>query len=220
MKKDKVLNKVKTGIGKAKQGFAEVGNLIARPLKTVVVVICGMAVVLVACKKDCKKQPKPGFDIVDCEYVPVNPNDPYAAAKQECANKSHPDSTYSWNDALKLCQATYIGQPPEPFRADTIKFNWEGNYFSHHTNLISYEEKALDLMNYSDTTGADKIVLVPCGTFEQWQQSITEKTVNRLWTPIFTYSDKFEANGNFENLNVPDTTANRLRAFGWLVNGH
>ena len=82
MKKDKVLNKVKTGInngiGKAKQGFAEVGNLIARPLTTVVLVVCGMAIVVLACKKECK----PGQELQDNKCVdttsvgPVGPIDP------------------------------------------------------------------------------------------------------------------------------------------------
>ena len=54
------------------------------------------------------------------DTIPTGPVDPYAEAKEECAKKSHPDSTYSWNDALKLCEATYIGQPPEPEKEDVI----------------------------------------------------------------------------------------------------
>ncbi|MCL2132691.1 MAG: hypothetical protein FWH36_09655 [Lentimicrobiaceae bacterium] len=75
-----------------------------------VLLVCGTAIAVMSCKKGCDpKTAKPGDE---CYQDTTTVTDPYAKAKKECENKSHPDSTYSWNDALKLCEATYTGQPP------------------------------------------------------------------------------------------------------------
>ena len=143
----------------------------------------------------------------------------FAACKNECNLKGQTKEGYTLDE--NNCE--WIANPIDPkptFRADTIKFAQGNNYFPHHTNATSYEEKAKDLMNYSDTTEANKIVLVPYGSFGSWTQPSAERSIGMLWIPVFGHSDKFEAFGNFEDAKgIHDSTANKIRAFGWLVNG-
>ena len=113
--------------------FSLFGNMIVRKAAKVVLIIAGVVYTFVACNKQCAE--KAGYTVTKdgkkCVYTlipvgptgptgPTGPVDPYAEAKEECAKKNHPDSTYTWNDALKLCEATYIGKPPVDCTADSI----------------------------------------------------------------------------------------------------
>ena len=94
----------------------------------IVVLVTAIIFFIIGCKKEkeCDKNDPNSSCYVPpvinnpTDTIPTGPVDPYAEAKEECAKKSHPDSTYTWNDALKLCEATYIGKPPVDCTADSI----------------------------------------------------------------------------------------------------
>ena len=93
-------------------------------LKKIVLATAAIIFFAIGCKKEkeCDKNDPNSSCYVPpvvnnpTDTIPTGPVDPYAEAKEECAKKSHPDTMYIWNDALKLCEATFTGQH-DPYAA-------------------------------------------------------------------------------------------------------
>ena len=177
-----------------------------------VLFIAGLLVTGVSCKKPCDpKTAKPGDEC----YVEQPQPDPYAAAKEACAAKHHPDSTYTWNPATNHCDATFTGQPLE--QRDTVLYFWQGSGLKVIKDTTSLKSIATNPeIRYIYLSPQDDDVWTY--NAEAWPIII-----DRVLKPAINTSPKVTGKGNIVTW-VPDmmsaTDSLWLVANGWTVNKH